>query len=278
MQKVFTLLCMALSFGFSTVAEANLLINPTRVQFGPTDRSADVTLINTSDAVTTYRLEWTEKQAQPDGGYTDLTPEQALVFPVASKMLRFTPRQVTLQPGERQNIKLALRRPANLAKGEYRSHLLFKAVPPEKNVAVKNEGASLGINIVLSFSIPVTVRQGELQYSLAADSVNLQYDPALATGAVNLKMRRTGLNSTLGDISAYWTPENGTERLIAKNAEYSFWPELSETTVKLHWVGADFAIANGTLRVVYDGSKNFKGTVFFEKTFNISKEMIKAIN
>jgi fimbrial chaperone protein len=259
-------------------ANANLLINPTRVQLNPGDRSTELTLINTSNEATTYRLEWVEKLAKEGGGYNEMTPEQIAKFPVASSMLRFTPRNVTLQPNERQTIKLALRRPANLPAGEYRSHLLFKAMPSENAVNAPQNGQSMAVNIVLSFAIPVVVRQGELQYQVNAEDISLAFDPKTKEAKVRVHMSRAGMHSVLGDISAYWTPKNGSEILIAKSTEYSIWTELSKTYADLNWVGTDFAFTDGKLRVVYEGSKDFKGITFFDKTINVSKESIKIAN
>lgn len=258
---------------------ANLLINPTRVQFNPADRTADVTLINTSTTTNTYRIEWAEKKAKPTGGYIDLNSNEAANFAIASNMLRHSPKQVTLKAGERQTIKLALRRPQNLSNGEYRSHLLFKALPPPTPEETENKGeGSTVVNIVLSFAIPVVVRQGSENYELTLNDAAITYNPSQKNGSVILNMSRQGITSTFGNISAYWTPSNGQERLIAKIGDYSFWPELSNSTLALAWVGADFAPADGKLRVVYEGVKDFRGKTFFNKTFTINRSMIKTAN
>ncbi|HEY0893331.1 MAG TPA: fimbria/pilus periplasmic chaperone, partial [Cellvibrio sp.] len=239
-------------------ASANLLINPTRVQFNPSDRTTDVTLINTSQVTTTYRLEWAEKKAKANGGYTDLDSAAAANFPVASKMLRFSPKQVTLKPNERQTIKLAIRRPQGLADGEYRSHLLFRALPPTKNSVEKDQQtASTVIAVVLNFAIPVVIQQGTPNYTVNANSARILFNPSKKDGSVEVDLSRSGIHSMIGNISAYWTPAGGKEQLIAKLGDYNFWPELSTARATLHWVGTDFAPADGKLRLVYEGAKDF---------------------
>lgn len=258
-------------------ASANLLINPTRVQFNPGDRSDEVTLINTSQMTTTYRLEWAEKRAKAGGGYHELNAAEAAQFPTASKMLRFSPRQVTLKAGERQTIKLAVRRPAGLATGEYRSHLLFKALPPPQEEKAPDD-ISLAVNIVLSFAIPVVVREGDVQYHIDMNSASLSFNPGTKESSVIVDMSRTGIHSTLGNIVAYWTPAGGQEKEIARVNEYSFWPELDRTNTPLISVGSDFAPSDGKLRIIYEGIKDFRGVVFFEKTINVKRSAIFTAN
>ena len=116
----YSIIVLILLLTISSVVEASLLISPTRIAFGDRDRVQRVTLINSSSEVKTYRLEWVEQRVNNQGGYEILTPEQAAIFPVASKYIRFTPRQVTLQPGQRQTIKLLARRGKDIQNNEYR--------------------------------------------------------------------------------------------------------------------------------------------------------------
>lgn len=259
-------------------AFANLLINPTRVDFHSDTRTVDVTLINTSSNTNTYRLEWVEKKVTETGGYENLTPAQVGSLPIASKMLRVSPRQVTLKPNERQTIKVAIRRPQGLAAGEYRSHLMFRALAPanDNGLNESNQAPSLKFNIVLNFAIPVVVTQGTPQYNLALNNASISYDPMQKLGEVNLSMSRSGTNSVIGNLNAYWTPTGGKETLIAKLGDYNAWPEAKNTTVKLGWIGTGFAKSDGKLRIVYEGTKSFRGKTFFDKTIEIKGGMIKT--
>lgn len=262
---------------------ANLLINPTRIVFNPTDRTTDVTLINISQTTNTYRIEWMEKKAKETGGYDDLTPAAAANFPIASAMLRYSPKQVTLKAGERQTIKMAIRRPQGLASGEYRSHLVFKALPPmgplaPEKVQDEQEASSMKVNILLTFAIPVVVKQGDITYQVAMEDASIAYNPGNNTGNVTVNMSRSGANSVIGNIDAYWTPDGGKEQIIAKTGDFNFWPEVNQAKATLTWVGTGFAKTDGKLRIVYEGTKDFRGKVFFDKTINIKGSMIKTAN
>lgn len=275
---------MAMGILISVLAQqtfANLLINPTRVAFSPTDRTTDVTLINISQTTNTYRIEWSEKKAKTEGGYDDLTAATVGDFPVASSMLRYSPKQVTLKAGERQTIKMAIRRPQGLANGEYRSHLVFKALPPmgptlPDKPEPESAGASMKVDILLTFTIPVVVKQGPIVYKVALEDAAIVYDAATKTGNVILNLSRSGTNSVIGNLDAYWTPVGGSEQLIAKSGDFNFWPEINKVKASLNWVGTSFAPTDGKLRIVYEGTKDFRGNVFFDKTINITRSMIKA--
>lgn len=267
---------------FTHQASANLLINPTRIVFNPTDRSTDVTLINISQTTNTYRVEWVEKKAKSSGGYDDLTPAAAANFPIASSMIRYSPKQVTLRAGEKQTIKMAISRPQDLASGEYRSHLVFKALPPmgplAPEKAASEEASSMKVNILLTFAVPVVVKQGAINYQVAMDDASIAYNETSKTGSVTVNMSRSGTNSVIGNIDAYWTPEGGKEQVIGKSGDFNFWPEITQTKATLVWVGIGFAKTNGKLRIVYEGTKDFRGKVFFEKTINIQGSAIKMAN
>ena len=258
------------------VAWADLLLNPTRVVIDNNDRSAEVTLINTSQKTNTYRIGWTENKALEQGGYDKMSAAEAAAFPVASNMIRFSPRQVTLKPGERQTVKLAISRKQGLAAGEYRSHLQFKAIPPEKKAASDGDSQIMSIAMLVSFAIPVVVVQGEVKYNLNFQNAQIHFNPARNTGSVKVQMTRSGPNSVIGNISAYWTPAGSSkEVLIAKAGDYNFWPELKRINAELIWTGTTFAKTDGKLRIVYEGVKEFRGKVFFDKTINVSGSAIK---
>ena len=260
-------------------AFANLLINPTRVDFLNDTRTTDVTLINTSQTTNTYRIEWAEKKVTENGQYQDVTAAQAESLSIASKMLRFSPRQVTLKPNERQTVKLAIRRPQGLADGEYRSHLLFKALAPAEDKNQQDaKASSVSFNIVLSFAIPVVVTQGTAKYDITINDAVINYNPQQKDGSVNVAISRSGTNSVMSNINAFWTPTGGKEVLIAKTGDYNFWPEAKKVNVQLSWVGTEFAKTDGKLRIVCEGTKNFRGKTFCDKTITVKGSAIKTAN
>ena len=256
------LLCGLFFVLFSQYATANLLISPTRVSFDERQRSAKVTVINSSEEYRTYRVLWSEKLALPAGGYQTLSePETTSLSPMA----RLSPKQIRLAPGERQTIKIAIRKPKNLAKGEYRSHLLFQALPNEDKAAK----AGLKVNMILSFSIPVIYReQGELP-KVAFQTAEIVEDSLNKKPKIAVKLTEEQGFSSYGRLSAYVTNSAGKQEKIAEIGNLSLYPEVNETTAYLALFTDKKLPKKGPIEIKYEGADEYQGIVFDSYSFAI---------
>jgi len=265
------------------LAHANLLISPTRVTFDDRQRSEKIILMNSSEETRTYRISWQEKKSLSTGGTSALKEEELQSFPTASNMLRYSPKQVTLKAGERQIIKLALRRPKDLKDGEYRSYLWLKALPPkrEKN---KKGGFSMQLNTLLSYSLPVVVRQGPMiPPEINIEQVQLSYSPRKVSNyiekskndvSIQVTISRSGLYSTAGNLIAYWKGvDDKEEQIIAQVHKLPIYPELDQINFKLKWPNT--SITAGQLRISYQDSNTLPGTVLSEKILDVTASMFK---
>src|SRR4051812_10595735 len=84
-------------------------------------------------APATYRISVEFRRMTPDGKLEDVT-EPTAQEKAAAAMIVYAPRGVTLAPREPQSIRIAARPPEGLPDGEYRVHLLFRAIPPSNPV------------------------------------------------------------------------------------------------------------------------------------------------
>ena len=164
-------------------AGADLMLHPTRLVFDKNQRAAQIELINNGSQPATYRISLVNRRMTEGGRFEaadSATPDERF----ADAMLRFSPRQVTLQPGTAQTVRVMLRKPAELADGEYRSHLQFDKLPDaEGSASIENQGAAAkGIGVVLNAlvgaSVPVIVRHGATGASVSLTSLALQRDGA----------------------------------------------------------------------------------------------------
>ena len=158
----------------------DLLVAPTRIVFEGRTRAAELTLLNIGKQTATYRISFTHLRMGETGDLKEIEKaEPGDQF--ADDLVRYSPRQVTLDPNVAQTIRLQVRKPEGLADGEYRSHLLFRAVPPESSqpetsveVAEKKTGYSIRLTPIYGVSIPVIVRSGKTSVKASLSDLAVQ--------------------------------------------------------------------------------------------------------
>lgn len=254
-------------FGFSLAAHANLLITPTRLVLDTRDRATHVNLVNTSSSVKTYRIELVDYLQHEAGGY--LTLEQAgedkARVNTAQDLVRYSPRQVTLGPNESQRIRVSVRRPAGLADGEYRSHLSFTLLPEAQKIE-QFEESKTGIHVLVSFTIPVVVRQGEVRVNATIGDVELIQDSQRGDHA-RVIIQREGDFGVFGTATIEWRAdassnyqqvgEVNSAAVYRENARFSMQVPLE----------AGGSLKPGWYRITYKGDEFFGHRVFDSKEF-----------
>jgi hypothetical protein len=178
----------------------DLLVAPTRIVLDGR-RGTEIVLNNIGDEPATYRISVEFRRMTPDGQLVDV-PEPNAEEKAAADMIVFAPRRVTLAPHEPQTIRIAARPPAGLPDGEYRVHLLFRAIPPATPVAPADAAPVKGLHLQLipiyGVTIPVIVRLGNLEASAAISHVALEKKDGKEEVALDLS--RSGSRSTFGEV------------------------------------------------------------------------------
>lgn len=194
-----------------TPGAGDLMLVPTRVILEGRQRGCEVVLKNIGKVKATYRIHFKEMRMDPNGDLKDREKSAGEVN--AADLVRFSPRQVELEPGESQTVRLQVRKPAELPEKEYRSHMVFQGVPPaEPPPPPQQEGSkeiSFKITPVYGIAIPVIIRHGDTQAEVKL--THLSYRPAdtdKMPPLVTLRLERAGNRSVLGDFEA--TVESGT--------------------------------------------------------------------
>lgn len=195
---------------------------------------AALSLVNSGSTPTTYRLSFVEMKMLEGGERVEVPAAEAASWS-AAPFLRFSPRQITLEPGIAQTVRLQVRKPADLAPGEYRSHLLFRAVPDVATGAAVTDGGVPGVQVqlipVYGLSIPVVVRHGNLTAQVAIKE--LQIARTEANPAVTFTLNRTGERSVFLDLTAHWLPGDGTEVAIGNLSGVGIYATTAERRVSL---------------------------------------------
>ena len=225
----------------------DLLVAPTRVVLNGS-RGTEIILNNIGEDVATYRVSAELRRMTPEGKLVDVElpndKEKA-----AQDMVLYAPRKVTLPPNQPQAIRLSARAPAGLPDGEYRVHMLFRAIPapepagaPEK----KAQGISFQLRPIYGVTIPIIVRLGNLEAKAALSNVRKVIDEGKP--AITLDISRTGSRSTYGEIRVL---KAGVEKPIALVNGVAVYTEIGQRTIKLPIDPEQAAYASGPVTVRY---------------------------
>ncbi len=224
----------------------DLLVAPTRVVLNGS-RGTEIILNNIGDDVATYRVSAELRRMTPEGRLEDVaTPNDK--EKAAQEMILFAPRKVTLPPNQPQAIRLSARAPEGLPDGEYRVHMLFRAIPAPQPVAAptKVEGVAFQLRPIYGVTIPVIVRLGNLEAKAALSNVRKVSDDGKP--AIALDISRTGSRSTFGEIRVL---KAGVEKPIAMVSGIAVYTEIGQRSVTLPIDPAQAANATGQVTVKY---------------------------
>jgi len=225
----------------------DLLVAPTRVVLNGR-RGTEVILNNIGDDVATYRVTAELRRMTPEGKLVDVTDPNGNEK-AAQEMILFAPRKVTLPPNQPQAIRLSARAPAGLPDGEYRVHMLFRAVPPPQpaTAPAKTGGVSFKLIPIYGVTIPVIVRFGNLEAKAALSNVRKVEDDG-GKPAIALDLTRSGTRSTFGEVRVL---KAGVEKPIALLSGVAVYTEIGQRSVTIPIDPVQAAYANGQVTVQY---------------------------
>ena len=207
----------------------DLLVAPTRIILDGR-KGTEIILNNIGEEPATYRVSVEFRRMLEDGSLEDVKDPSA-AEKLAEEMIIYAPRRVTLAPREPQAIRIAARAPQGIADGEYRIHLLFRAVPPPEPVvseaaAKQVKGVSFQLRPIYGVTIPVIVRLGNLQATAGISDV--QIDKSAAGRAISLELSRSGTRSTFGEVRVL---KRGVKDPIALQRAVAVYTEVGKRRV-----------------------------------------------
>ena len=236
----------------SAPAEAgigDLLVAPTRIVLDGR-KGAEIILNNIGEEPATYRVSVEFRRMTEDGGLVDVaapSPEDQK----AADMIVYAPRKVVLAPRQPQAIRIRAVPPQGLPDGEYRIHLLFRAIPPANPVvraaaAQPEKGLRFQLTPVYGVTIPIIVRLGNLR--VAAGISNVQLTEKNGKAFVSLDISRNGDRSTFGEVRVL---KSGAKSPIAIQKAVAIYKEIGVRRVSVPVDGAYKASAAGPVTVQY---------------------------
>ena len=224
----------------------HLLVAPTRiVLYG--GRGTEIILNNIGEDVATYRISVELRRMTPDGVLHDVTEPNA-AEQLAQSMISYAPRRVTLAPREPQTIRISARAPKDIQDGEYRVHLLFRAVPPPTPVAPPKEvkGVAFQLTPIYGVTIPVIARFGNLTAKAGIADVKLTRQEGKP--AVSVQLTRNGDRSTFGEVRVL---KAGIKDPIAVQRGIAIYTDVGERSLTIPVDEKYASAATGKVTVQY---------------------------
>lgn len=253
--------CLALAAvtGAATpaIAQGDLLVAPTRIVLD-SRRSAEVVLNNIGERPATYRITLEIKRMTQEGRLETIeVPAYSDGERAMQEMLVFSPRRVTLPPNQPQIVRLSARLPETLADGEYRGHLLFRAIPEARtataqgNVEIATGGVAIALTPIYGVTIPVIVRRGQLAATATLANPRLS-EEAPGRPVFSVDIGRQGNRSLYGEIIVS-VPGRPEPVIVARGV--AVYTELSQRTLNLAITPEQVTLLRGqaaTIRYVED--------------------------
>ncbi|MES2325944.1 MAG: hypothetical protein V4499_01255, partial [Pseudomonadota bacterium] len=268
----------------------DLLVAPTRLVLDGR-KGAEIILNNIGDEPATYRVSVEFRRMTEKGDLVEV-PTPSVTDKAAEDMIIYAPRKVTLAPHEPQAIRIVARAPQGLPDGEYRVHMLFRAIPPPTPVVQPTgeqpKGVQFQLTPVYGVTIPVIIRLGNLDASAGIANVQLErrdsgaatrpvvrtvkvdatigtvaIQPEEMTGdlAIGLDLTRTGTRSTYGEVRVL---KAGVKDPIAIAKGIAIYTEVGKRHVSI------------PIAATYKGALTGPITVEYVETFDDGRHLLAS--
>ena len=250
-------------------AQGDLLVSPVRIVFEGNKQKEEINLVNTGRDTATYSVSFLQYNMTEDGNFVLVEkPEEGQMF--ADPFLRVFPRQVILAPREAQVVRLQFRRKPDMAAGEYRSHLYFRAEketnPLGMEVADKDpELMTVQITPIFGISIPVIIRNGDVKVSVTLSDLKIEVPQDTVT-KLGLVINRSGNISVYGDLIVEFIPAKGKPVEIGLVRGVAVYTSINKRNFSItlnNIKGID--LNTGKLRVRFTSPKDSPYVLYTEK-------------
>lgn len=239
--------------GAEAAAEAQLFVHPTLVMLSEGKRSERLHIVNQGDATGVFELAWVDYAMTREGGLS-VVDEIAAPSWSLQPFVRYSPRRVTLRPGETQIVKIALRAGGDVAEAEYYSHLRVVTLQDDVDAAAKGDPAPTGsvtVEARTAIAVPVIWRNSQAESRAAIESAVFE----AARQRLIVELRRVGPLSTRGYLHVLG-PDS---RPLADPMPLVIYPSIERRTasVQLHQDAAPDAVAGA--RILYTPERELAG-------------------
>jgi hypothetical protein len=199
-------LCAATLAVPAVAGVGDLLVAPTRVVIDG-NRGTEVVLNNIGSDTANYRVSLELRRMDATGNLVEVPEAEADAHEKSTLgIISYAPRRVSLPPNQPQAIRIGVRAPADLPDGEYRAHMVFRAIPDAAPLsAPKTNTLSVKLVPIYGVIIPIIVRRGNLQVAAQISDAHLgvltmKEKDAPKIPVLDLTLTRTGTRSVYGNF------------------------------------------------------------------------------
>lgn len=210
------------------VVGSGLMVAPTKLVFKEgKSTSASLTLINNGKEAATYRIRSIYKKMNTNGSFTEIDIKDAQN--ALGRKLRFSPRQVTIQPGQSQKVRVTLRSTGVLKGQEFSTRMLFTATPlveekPSEDKPQDKDKFSIKLTALFGVSIPVLYWPEGIQSKVTYNNVSSEMIEN--TLNVSFDMQLIGNKSSYQNVEVRWqNPDGQTVEVGSVKGLYMYYPQ-----------------------------------------------------
>ncbi len=224
---------------------ADLNLSPKRLVLDAQTRSATVYVFNQGGTSGYYSVDLVDEIMLADGRIkkvSDLASDPSAAEKIAKlksarDLMLVTPRRIWLAPHESQTVRIRAHPPLDAAPGEYRTHLVITALPPEETGLVADQvgtpgqtkALSVRVLALYSLAIPVIYRQGQIDAQGQIKNITSSVQDGHAL--LEMDLERDGAASLYGDIVVRSGGRNGP--VVGEVNGIGVYPELGQLRLKV---------------------------------------------
>lgn len=172
---------------FLSSAEANITVYPTAAHFDQSKSMATLSVKNSSKVFMSYKIEAVYFVPGADGKMS-MAPAGSDQERSIVKLMRFSPKSVSLKPGEEQVVRIMVKASKKLEPGDYRAHVRFSQEDAmTNNLVMPKKKTGMQLDAKIAVSIPALLRIEPTPKQITLEDFKIYQTPEGPRFKVNLK-------------------------------------------------------------------------------------------
>ena len=129
----------------------------------------------------------------------------------------------------------------------------------------------------MSYSIPILLRKDMKQPEVTIEQAKVVLNESNQRPQFLLNIKREGMFSTYGKLSAYFVNSNNEQVKVAEIGNLSIYPEVDNAFVTLSLFSDKNLDKAGKVIFKYEGSQEYKDLTFAQYTLPLTSQSINAL-